>query len=346
MNKITTTCITAVFCVLFLILFNACDKNTTSTSETPPSTSTNPVVTGSPAINALTEKITANPEDPTLYANRAAIFYEQEGYDEAIMDIGQALKRDSTNVDYYHFLADVYMDYFKSMKALKTMEYVAEMYPERIPTLLKLSEFQMILKKNKESLQTVENIFKLDPQNAEAWFMSGMNFRDMKDEKRAINSFQTAVENDPDLIDGWIILGQLFAARKNKIAEKYFDNALRIDSLNMEGLNSKANYLHNEGRLGEAIQYYKKVNIVDPQYSDSYYNSGLAYVELDSVNRAYQLFDITIKTDPLHIMGYFYRGVMSERKGDIKAAKSDYQQALNLAPNFERAQKALNNIQK
>lgn len=344
MKKISFSYITALIYVLFLIVGSACDKKTTNKTEDPAATTVTGKQSSNPAIKALSEKIAANPTDPTLYANRAAIFYEQEGYDEAIQDIGQALTMDSTNVEYLHFLADVYMDYFKSLKGLKTMEHAASLYPERIPTLLKLSEFQMILKKNKESLRTIEKIFQLDPQNAEAWFMSGMNFRDLGDEKRTINSFQTAVENDPDLVDAWIILGQLFAAKKNKIAEKYFDNALRIDSLSLEALTSKANYLHNEGRLGEAIQHYKKITIVDPQFSDSYYNSGLAYMELDSIERAHQLFDITIKTDPLHIMGYFYRGVTSEKKGDIASAKSDYQQALKLAPNFERAQEALQKL--
>lgn len=290
---------------------------------------------GNPAIEGVTEKIRQDPDNPELYATRAALFYENEGYDEAIQDLEKALSYDSTQVEYLHLLADVYLDYYKSRKALETMERAAELHPERIPTLLKLSEFQLILKQYEASMRTIDRILKIDPQNEEAYFMFGMNFKETGDTARAINSFQEAVELNPDLIDAWINLGQLHAAFGNSIAGRYFDTALEIAPRNVQALHAKAVYLTDQDKLQEAIELYRKINTVDPQYDEAYYNTGLLYMELDSVQQAYQHFDLAIKTFPLHIRAYFYRGYAAELMGNSSRARQDYEQALRLAPDYE-----------
>ena len=87
------------------------------------------------------------------------------------------------------------------------MERAVALYPQRIATLLKLSEVQLILKQHNTALETIDRILRIDPQNPEAYFMFGMIFKEMGDTARAVNSFQEAVELDADLIDAWINLG-------------------------------------------------------------------------------------------------------------------------------------------
>ncbi len=315
---------------------SACDRDTPSNNA-----DTQVPSTGNPTIDNLTKKILANPNDPTLYAGRAGAYYQVGGYDEAIADLSTALRYDSTNVEYRHVLADIYMDYYKSSLALATMEETAKMFPKRIPTLLKLSEFQLILKQNSSSLETVNKILTIDANESEAYFMMGRNFYDMDDVERAIGSFQKAVRIDADLLEAWVFLGELFDKKDDRNAIKYFDNALDIDSTNLDALSGKAAYYHQRGELDNAIAVYEKTNRMHPQYSNAYYQAGLAFLEKDSINIAYKQFDLATKMEPTNVMAYFYRGVVSEIRGDIAGAKNDYQQTLNLSPDFERAQTAL-----
>jgi len=99
--------------------------------------------------------------------------------------------------------------------------------PDRIPTLLKLSEFQHILKDYQSSISTINEVIRLQSFNAEAFFMLGMNFRELGDLKKAKSSFQRSVELDADLTDGWIILGNIHEAEKDPLAKEYYDNAIR-----------------------------------------------------------------------------------------------------------------------
>lgn len=336
------TNLTTITCSLFLIFLFACAGEKTE-AETNQEAVLPPV--GNPAIDGVSQKIAQNPNDASLYAARGELFYQNDGFDEAITDLTKALTLDSLNVDYHHLLADIYLDYFKSRLALKTMERAVALYPERIPTLLKLSEFQHILTQYDASMQTIDKIMKIDPQNAEGYFMFGRNFREMGDTVRAINSFQSAVENDPGLVEAWIYLGQLYEGIGDPLAARYYDNALEVAPDNILGLHAKADYLRNQNDLNGAIELYKKITVLDYHYEPAYYNAGLLYLEMDSIDQAYEQFDLTIKTSPIHIRGYFYRGYCSELKGDIEAARTDYEQALKMKPDYDRAIEGMNRLQ-
>ncbi|MCH2082232.1 MAG: tetratricopeptide repeat protein [Saprospiraceae bacterium] len=337
-NKFWTLLIVA----LFTIFSFSCGGEQAKEEEKRP---IKPTMNINPVIDGLNVKIVQNPQDAGLYYQRANVYYENDGYDEAIQDLQIAIGIDSLQADYYHLLADVYLDYFNSRLALKTMEMAADLFPERIPTLLKYSEFQHILRKHDESMKTIDQVLKLDPQNAEAYFMFGVNFSELGDTSRAINSFQEAVSINPELVDAWIKLGQLYNQMNNPLASKFFDNAIRVSPNNIEALHAKAGYQSNEGDLNAAVETFRKITEIAPQYEDAYFNMGLLYLDLDSIQKGYDHLNIAIKTSPTFIRAYYFRGVAAEMLGDKEGAKKDYEQALRMAPDYERAQQALQNLQ-
>lgn len=319
-------------------------------NNTPPEPAANPAASsGDPAIHEVSVLIAQDADNPVLYAQRAELYYERDGYDEAIRDLQKALSIDSVNVDYHHLLADVYMDYFRSRLALRTMERAAALYPERIPTLLKLSEFQYILKQYEASFSTIDKILKLEPRNPDAYFMLGMNFKDTGDTTRAINSFQTAVEIEPALVDAWINLGQLHTAINSPLAERYFNNAIEEAPTGpgaVIALHAKADYLRNQNQLEAAKALYKEINRLDRQYEEGYFNTGAIYLKQDSLEKAYEHFNIAVEVYPLYIKAYYYRGLTAELLGNTGQAKTDYQHALNLAPDYTEAQQGLARLAK
>ncbi len=328
--------------IIIVFLFISCQDNTTTNQVT--TATINLPTTGNPAIDGLSIAIADNPNDPSLYAKRADMFYQNEGYDEAINDLQKALSFDSTNVDYLHLLADVYLDYYQSYPAINTMLKAATLYPTRIPTLLKLSEFQLILKQYDKSINTINEVLKLERLNAEAYFMLGLNFKEQGDIDRAMGSFQTAVENNPDLVDAWINLGQLHAEKGGKLAKYYFENAVKVAPNNITALHAKAEFLHFSDDRQGAIEAYRQINSIDPDYSESLFNTGIIYLEMDSLVQAKEHFNMAVETSPTYIIAYYYRGLVLEMEGNIAGAKKDYQTALNFNPEFVRAQEALTRL--
>lgn len=335
--------LTTIFMALFFLSFLACGSE--SNTEEVQNTGEQIGSTGNPAIDGITAKIATTPNDPSLYAARAELFYENGGYDEAIGDLQKALLMDSVNVEYHHLLADVYLDYARSRMAMRTMERAVKLYPERIPTLLKMSEFQYILKRYDESMKTIDQILQLDPQNAEAYFMFGRNFREMGDTIRAINSFQSAVENDPELVEAWIYLGQLYEGIGDPLAERYYKNALEVRPNDVNALHFNALYLQNKHDLEGAIELYKRISAIDYQYAPAYFNTGLLYLEMDSLEQAQKHFDLTVQTSPTHIKGYYYKGYSAELAGDKEEARANYQQVLRMNSSDADAQQGLERLQ-
>ena len=325
-----------------LLGISACQGNSTKPDEATSSTSS---TSGSPAIEDLTKRIDATPGSAELYAARGYLWYQNENYDEGIADLEKAIQLDSTLAEYFHTLADVYMDYYKSRKALNVMERAGVAFPKRVPTLLKLAEFQLIVKQHTQSLFTLERIRQLEPLNPEMFLMFGNVFFDMGKNDQAITAYQSAVENNPDLIDAWIKLGTLLSDKGSPIAEKYFDNALRVDSNNIDALHAKAYFLSNKkDDLQGAIKLYKKINAIDPQYVDGYYNLGLIYLDMDSLDQAYKSFDLAIKFDPAFPGAYYHRGHAAELQGNLEQAKSDFKNTLNLDPDYEAAKADLQRL--
>ena len=326
---------------LFLLLLLSLTALACET-EAPP-VETDPATT-EPALNQLTAAIAQDPENSELYAQRGRLQYEREAYDEAIADFQRALQLDSVNADYHHLLADVYLDYFQSRRALNVMERAATLYPERIPTLLKLSEVQLILKQYEESMRTIDRILKIDPREPEAFFMFGMNFKEMGDTSRAINAFQEVVEIDPDITDAWIVLGQLHAAKNTGLADAAFQSAVETAPNDPTTYHAKADYLRDQGRLSEAIATYRQAAQVERQYDEAYFNAGLLLMELDSVQEAYRQFNIAIEVNPIHIRAYFFRGYAAELLGNTEQARRDYEHALRLAPDYQLPQEGLERL--
>ena len=328
-NKIFNTILT-VFCLSFC----GCKDEVTQAIQ----------LSGDPNIDKISAEITKNPGNPLLYFQRAKLYYDKSEFDNTIVDLESAMAIDSLNPDFYHLLSDAYLDYYNSRGALNTMNKVLTLYPERIPSLLKLAELKLILKDYDGSVLTVNEIIRLDNQNAEAYFMLGMNFKSIGDKERAMNAFQTAVEMDSGLTDAWIILGELYEEKKDPKAIKYYESAVLSNQESMQALHAKAFYLQNHGVIQGAQQIYRDIIIKDKSYADAYLNSGLLYMETDSIDKAYEQFDLLTDVAPTNHMGYYMRGIIYEKRGNKLQALKDYESANNLNKDDKNVQKALETL--
>lgn len=305
--------------------------------------------TGNADIDALTEQIFKNPKEAQLYYKRAQLLAkdgQNGGYDFAITDMEYALTLDSTNIDYHHFLADVYLDYSQSRLAMNTLERCYALHPESIPTALKLAETSIILKLYNRALEVIDKVFQKDPQNAYGYFLTGVLFKEQNDFARASSAFQKSVDIDPSNIDGFLELGRLFTSKKSPLAVKYFDNALLIDSLSREAALGKAYYYQEMNELPKAVEVYKSLIARDRTFAEAYFNLGLVYMDMKDYPKALEHFDITIKEKPTHFKAYFYRGYVYEVQGNKEAALTNYKQSLEFNSTFAKALEGVERLSK
>ena len=295
-------------------------------------------------LDLMTNGIKENPNNDQLLFERATYYMKQYDFQKAINDLELAISIDSSKFQYYHLLADAYIDNFQSKKSIEVLENCLEVFPARIGTLLKLSEFQHFIEDYDNSFLNIQRVLEQEPQNPEAYFMMGLNFKAIGENARAINSFQTAVENDPEIKDAWIMLGQLFHEVQNPIAGRYFDNAIRLDSNDISAIHAKAYYLHQTGQMEGAQKLYQKIILKNKNYVEAYQNLGLLYLEIDSISLALDQFNLAVLNAPSDSHSYYLRGLGNEAAGLIDQARLDYQQAINLDANHRDAAERLRNL--
>lgn len=292
---------------------------------------------GDPGLENISKAIEAEPQRADLYASRAQMWYDKNNYDNAIMDLRNAIVLDSTNINFHYLLTDVYLDYFQSRLALKTIQRAVKLDPKNIESLLTQAEVQLILQQFEDALGSLNEVIGLDPRNPDAYLLLGQTFAETGDTSRAINATQEAVEIDPDLVDGWIVLGKLHSAIGGGLAERYFNTAVQIDSLDLAAIHAQADFYRDQDDLDKAIELYRKTSRIDPQYVAGHFNAGLLLMEKEQVEAARQEFSITVKNDPLHIRAYFFLGYTDELLGDKEAAKKNYETALRFSPDYQLA---------
>ena len=212
--------------------------------------------------------------------------------------------------------------------------------------MLKLSEFQLIVKRHGDALITLDQILQRDPQNAEAFYMAGRVALDKGDTTAAVASLQKSVKIDAENGDAWLFLGRVYSNRNNPTAVQCFDNALRIDSTDLDAREFKAVYYKRNGDFEKAFTIYREIIVLNPDYADAYFDMGVMYFDMDSLPKAYSSFDIATKTDPLFVKAYFWRGKTAEEQGNLAAALADYKQAYGMSPQYQDAKNAKERLEK
>jgi tetratricopeptide (TPR) repeat protein len=299
---------------------------------------------GDPAIDALTEKIMADPDNAELYSKRAALYMTAGNFQQAALNYEKAISLDSLRLDDYSPMADAYLEVNNSRKALDALEKVARLDPENPKRLLSLAELQQLLTLHDASLQTLNKILAKDRYDADALFLLGMNFKEMGDTMKAAAAFQTAVEHNSDHVNCYIQLAQLSAENGKMVALTYYDNVLRIDSTSYDALFGKAYFFQTMERYEEALEWYHRATIHHAQEPDVQFNTALVYLALNKRDEALKHLNITAKLEPTNARVYYYTGIVYEQKGEKDKAIKQYQQALNFDANYELAKQALKGL--
>ena len=279
----------------------------------------------------------------SLYYKRAIIHYDEGNIDSVYADLNRAIFLNKNKKEYYFFLADTYLENAQSKESKAVMEKAMAIFPDDIATQLKNVRLNLILKEFPIGLN---KIFLQDPQNAEAFYLAGHTSYETGDTASAINAYQKAVDINPEFKEAWIQLGDVMSERKNKLSIRYYDNALRLDSNDVETMHNKAYAYQMLNQENEAFELYKKICTRFSDYEPAFYNIGIIYANKDSIAKAIEHFTISIGMSPMEASSYYQRGLCYEKQKKRVEAKADFSKATALEPEWKEAKEALQRINK
>jgi len=299
------------------------------------------------SIKILSEKIKLNPKDGELYNQRASIYLQLKNIDSAFRDINRALMIDSVKADYLSTLSDVYMASGRVQNALAALEKALKFEPDNIVALLKKAELHLYFEQYGKTMDLTEKVLKLDINNSKAYFIRGMTFKLKGDTADAIKNIQKTVELDQENYNAFMQLGILYAAKRNKMAVEYYNNALKLNPKSIEAFYALGMFYQDNGFLNEALSSYTNLLLIDSTYKFAHYNMGYIHlVYLKMYKEAIKYFNKAIKFAPDYYEAYYNRGYCFELLGDILNARKDYKKALEIKNNYEMAIEGLNRLDK
>ncbi|MEI6122574.1 MAG: tetratricopeptide repeat protein [Bacteroidota bacterium] len=298
-------------------------------------------------LATLNKKITNHPDDAKLYDQRAIWYLQNKDPDKALADINHAILLEPKNSAFYRSLSDVYFATGKIKNAQSSLEKASEINPKDAEAVLKLAELFFYMKDYKKTFEFTDKALKIDNLNAKADFIRGMALKDMGDTLKAVKSFEKAIEKDQQYFHAYMQLGLMYSVKHSALAIDYFNNALNLNPKSIEALYALAMFYQQNGDFNKAIAKYTIIIQIDPTYKYAYYNIGYIYLDkTKSYDDAIKYFTDAIKCDPNYAEAFYNRGLALELKGDIKNARADYQQALKIRTNYDKAIEGMNRLDK
>lgn len=334
-------------CVAIVMMFAACHSTETK-QEQKQAEKTDSLMEklNSPQLKAINEKLRKDPENADLYAERAKIYISLKQFEEAAGDALRAMKMDSSKVEHYITLADVYFASNKTRYSKEMLEAAIKKFPDNTEALLKMAELFFLVKQYENSISYINKALKINENIALAYYLKGSVYKELGDTTKAISSMETAVEQDNKYFNAYLDLGILYASRRNSLAFEYYDNALRIKPNDENVLYAKAKLLQDLDKTDESIALYQQILAVNKNNKSALYNLGAVYLDRKKdINKAIDYFSKAVNVDPQYTEAYYGRGVAFQLMKDANNAKADFNMCLQITKNYEPAIEALNELE-
>ncbi len=316
------------------------------------------------AIDYYTRAMDLNPNEPTLYANRATCLKLLGKYRESLNDYKKAIQFNPKNTKNLKKLASVYVLIGNFGEAQILVQKCVHLEPSdsshsaelnRINKLI--ASYEKINEKKKdgrwEDVETLCNQLLIDAPSfgtlKQIYIESLLENCKFQDAINYINSKVTSDEKNKDheflylLAKAYYFKGDYSDAKRTmnslmQVAmeeEKYTKLLTHINGI--ESSKKKANAFFKEGKLDDAITEYTKLLDYDAEnknfQSIILTNRALCYKKQNKLMEALKDADEALKLNPKYVTGYIRRGNIYKDLKMYDDAIHDFQEAKSLDPN-------------
>jgi tetratricopeptide (TPR) repeat protein len=231
-------------------------------------------------------------------------------------------------------------------------EYVLSKDSTSVGALMGLSRIYAILKNNAGAIHYLSLLLEQDPHYAEAYFLKGMIYRAdfyetgrQESWDRALSSYQTAVEQNPDYYSAYVEMGVMHDQIGSDLAMDYYNSALAIYPESIEAWYNIGMFYQKRGQIDTALATYRTLNSIDSTYADAYYNQGYIHLIVKKqIDSAVFYFSRATNFDPEYFQAYNNLGLCYEELGEKEKARTFYQKAVEINPDFQLAKDNLNRL--
>ena len=124
----------------------------------------------------------------------------------------------------------------------------------------------------------------------------------------------------------------------------FYKKSLLLNPESCEALNNLGNALREQGQFDDALQIYEMALKVSPGYINAQHNIGFTYLEMAEFDKAVEYFTNILKIYPQSAETYNNLGVALREKGKFNEARQSFLKALSINPDLQDARQNMSSL--
>lgn len=298
------------------------------------------------AINVLTDALKSNSDNVEVLQLRGYCFEHTNNLNSALSDYKKALAIEPQNTETLEKLANTNVMLGNYAEAINQYTSIINQKKKLFIAYKQMAYAKIKLKDFKTANADIDEALKLDSKDFTANFYKGIALDSLGNYGLALKSYAKAISS--------LEKDKLYTESANKSEFKFFYiNPARSSSQLMQ-FDQALNFLKKANELAPndfdvayysaeakaknkdysgALAHYNKALSINNNHYNSYINRGYLYLEMGDVTNANSDFSRAIVIDPKSAEGFFGKGIVQEKNGDLKAALISFNKAKELNQN-------------
>ncbi|MEM7131260.1 MAG: tetratricopeptide repeat protein [Chloroflexota bacterium] len=253
--------------------------------------------------------IAMDAQQASAYIGRANLYTMEENFDQALLNLKQAIGLEPDNAYLYALRCTIYL-------------------------------FQNGAGQNEihQTRQACNEAVNKDDQYAYGYIKRGDFYILQGQQAEALADYQRATELEPKLAYGYVQQGNIVASQeKLEEALNLYDQAIALDPTYAQAYLKRGLTLRYVGDLSAALADFDQTLLLQPDNSVALLNRGYIYQMQKEYENALADFDSAIKSNAEHANLFHTRGELQYQLQNFDAAIADFNAALDLDPELNSA---------
>lgn len=274
-------------------------------------------------------------EESQSHYRQAQDYIEQDDYRAALIELRNALKADSNNVEARLLLADVYLRFGQGIAAQTELEAARQRGADRTLTAVSMARAYLVQGRFEEALAEIENIDIPGSDVMDARLILGDVYFAQKEIALARESFESAEAAAPNHYLPKMALSRVAMADGDlELARRKADEAIALAPAESNVYLTKGLVARTEGNQEEAIGYLTSAIDFAPQNLAALIERAATYLDLQREEEAQLDLDAVYSMVPEHPMAHYLSAVLLARQQDFEAAYGKLEDAGAAIDNF------------
>ena len=268
------------------------------------------------------------------FYSSAQTFFENGKYNEARIQLKNALKVDPRYAKAHELLAETQLKLKNPADAFKTYLRLEQLQPENPETKIRLATIYLLGKKPVEAEKRVNLVLKDDPENIEALYLHAGILTHKKESLTEIRKiYEKILKIDPEQTKACLAMAGILTSRKRyRQAEVYLLKASELEPDNMAIDRTVFRFYLAGNRIGDARKVLDRLAVKNPDSAEPMIMLGNFLTMQKRTDEAEDAFLEAIEKDPSSVSAYMLLARIYNNQKKIQKAENTIKKALEAAP--------------